>query len=100
MNARVIAAATNRDLACDGEGGEVSGRISFTVSTCFRSTSHRCAAPTAEDIPLLVWTFVRYFNEKMGKAIDTIPPRTIERLKGHSLAGAMCVNCGIMWSGR
>jgi transcriptional regulator with PAS, ATPase and Fis domain len=37
-----------------------------------------------EDIPLLAWGFVRGFEKKMGKRIESIPKRTMEALR-HSV---------------
>ena len=41
----------------------------------------------AEDIPLLVWTFVREFAQAQGKTIDQIPKRSMETLQRYSWPG-------------
>ena len=40
-----------------------------------------------EDIPLLVWRSVDEFSQKMGKAIDSIPRKSMELLRRHSRPG-------------
>ena len=40
-----------------------------------------------EDIPLLVWTFVREFAQAQGKTIDQIPKRSMEALQRYSWPG-------------
>jgi formate hydrogenlyase transcriptional activator len=40
-----------------------------------------------EDVPPLVWAFVRRFEKKMGKQIKNIPQRTIEALQRHPWPG-------------
>jgi len=40
-----------------------------------------------DDIPLLVWAFVKEFGEKMGKSIEVIPKKTMDMLQGYSWPG-------------
>ncbi len=40
-----------------------------------------------DDIPLLVWSFVREFGRTMGRKIDSIPRETMEMLKRYSWPG-------------
>ena len=40
-----------------------------------------------EDIPSLVWAFVRHFEKKMGKQIEKIPGRSMEALQNWSWPG-------------
>jgi transcriptional regulator with GAF, ATPase, and Fis domain len=40
-----------------------------------------------EDIPALVWAFVKEFGEKMGKMVERIPQKTMEVLQGYSWPG-------------
>jgi len=58
-----------------------------------------------EDVPLLVWAFVRQFEKKMGKQIKNIPQRSMEALQRYPWPGnvrelrnviehAMIVTCG------
>ena len=41
----------------------------------------------AEDIPLLVWTFLEEFSSRMGKKITQVPRRTMEALQRHPWPG-------------
>jgi transcriptional regulator with GAF, ATPase, and Fis domain len=40
-----------------------------------------------EDIPMLVWAFVKELSAKMGKPIDRIPQRELDGLREHSWPG-------------
>jgi transcriptional regulator with GAF, ATPase, and Fis domain len=40
-----------------------------------------------EDIPLLVWHFVRKFSERLGKRINNVPDTVLERLIDHDWPG-------------
>ena len=40
-----------------------------------------------EDIPLLVWAFVKEFQKRMGKEIETISKKTMEALQSYSWPG-------------
>jgi PAS domain S-box-containing protein len=84
VDVRVIA-ATNRDL----EQAVRDGR--FREDLFYRLNVFPITIPPLrerrEDIPVLVWTFVREFSEKMGKRIESIPKQTIEALSGHSWPG-------------
>jgi len=81
---RVIA-ATNRNL----EQAVRNGR--FREDLFYRLNVFPITVPPLrerrEDIPLLVWTFVREFGEKMGKRIETIPRTTLEALCGNPWPG-------------
>jgi formate hydrogenlyase transcriptional activator len=84
VNVRIIA-ATNRDL-----GEEVkTGR--FRKDLYYRLNVFPIAIPPLrerpEDIPLLVWAFVRMFQERMGKEIETISKKTMEVLQSYSWPG-------------
>jgi transcriptional regulator with GAF, ATPase, and Fis domain len=41
----------------------------------------------SEDIPQMVWAFVSAFQEKMGKAINTIPKKTMDALTAYAWPG-------------
>ena len=41
----------------------------------------------AEDIPLLVWTFLEEFSTRMGKKITQVPRKTMEALQRHPWPG-------------
>jgi formate hydrogenlyase transcriptional activator len=84
VNVRVIA-ATNSDLR------QAVGAGRFREDLFYRLNVFPITIPPLrerrEDIPLLVWTFVREFSEKMGKRIESIPKQTIEALSGHPWPG-------------
>jgi transcriptional regulator with GAF, ATPase, and Fis domain len=84
VDVRVIA-ATNRDLAGKVKNG------TFREDLYYRLNVFPIHVPPLrerrEDIPLLVWTFVNEFNQKMGKKTASIPQKTMEALQGHSWPG-------------
>ena len=81
---RVIA-ATNRDLDAMVRDGR------FRADLFHRLNVYPIDVPPLRarvaDIPLLAWKFVRDFNKKMGKSIDSIPRQTLEQLKRHPWPG-------------
>jgi formate hydrogenlyase transcriptional activator len=102
VNVRVIA-ATNRDLAQDVQDGR------FRKDLYYRLNVFPIVIPPLrerpDDIPLLVWAFVREFEKKLGKRIESIPKRVMETLQCYPWPGnarelrnvierAMIVNSG------
>jgi transcriptional regulator with GAF, ATPase, and Fis domain len=84
VNARVIA-ATNRDLTRAVREGR------FREDLFFRLQVFPIAVPPlrerAEDIPLLVWHFVRRFSAEMGKGIRHVPRENMEALQQYPWPG-------------
>lgn len=84
VDVRVIA-ATNRNLH------EKMGEGSFRQDLYFRLNVFPIRVPPlrerADDIPHLTWTFVREFARKMGKKIDAIPRKSMERLQRYTWPG-------------
>jgi len=84
VNVRIIA-ATNRDLGEEVKAGR------FRKDLYYRLNVFPIVIPPLrerpEDIPLLVWTFVRMFQERMGKEIATISKKTMEALQSYSWPG-------------
>jgi formate hydrogenlyase transcriptional activator len=84
VNVRIIA-ATNRDLARDVTEGK------FRKDLYYRLNVFPIVVPPlrerAEDIPLLVWAFVRQYEKKMGKRIDHIPRKSMEDLQHYHWPG-------------
>jgi len=84
VNVRIIA-ATNRDLARDVAEGK------FRKDLYYRLNVFPIAVPPLrerpEDIPLLVWAFVRQYENKMGKRIDHIPRKSMEDLQHYHWPG-------------
>jgi PAS domain S-box-containing protein len=84
VNVRIIA-ATNRDLVAEVKAGR------FRKDLYYRLNVFPIAIPPLrerpEDIPLLVWAFVRMFRERMGKEIETVSKKTMDALKSYSWPG-------------
>jgi transcriptional regulator with GAF, ATPase, and Fis domain len=84
VDVRIIA-ATNRGIAQDVKEGKFRKDLFYRLNV-FPIT----VAPLRErreDIPLLVWAFVKEFQKKMGKEIESIPRKTMEALQSHSWPG-------------
>jgi formate hydrogenlyase transcriptional activator len=81
---RVIA-ATNRDLYQEVQNGN------FRMDLYYRLNVFPILVPPLskrrEDIPDLVWFFIREFSEKMGKRISTIRKSTMQKLQNYHWPG-------------
>jgi transcriptional regulator with GAF, ATPase, and Fis domain len=84
VDARVIA-ATNRDLSAMAKEGR------FREDLLFRLRVFPIEVPPLrdrkEDIPLLVWSYVRRFSADMGKNIRSVPRDTMEAFQAYSWPG-------------
>jgi len=84
VNVRIIA-ASNRDLARNVEEGK------FRKDLYYRLNVFPIAVPPLrerpEDIPLLVWAFVRQYEKKMGRRIEHIPRKSMEDLQHYPWPG-------------
>jgi PAS domain S-box-containing protein len=84
VDVRVIA-ATNRDLQTAVEDGR------FREDLYYRLNVFPITVPPLrdrrDDIPLLVWAFVREFAAAQGKTIDTVPKKTMESLQSYQWPG-------------
>ena len=84
VNVRVIA-ATNRDLAEEVRTGR------FREDLYYRLNVFPIRVPPlrerAEDIPVLVWTFLEDLSARMGKKITQVPRATMEALQRHPWPG-------------
>jgi formate hydrogenlyase transcriptional activator len=84
VDVRLIA-ATHRDLAEDIRKGR------FREDLYYRLNVFPIRVPPlrerAEDIPLLVWTFLEELSSRMGKKITQVPRKTMEALQRHSWPG-------------
>lgn len=84
VDVRVIA-ATNRDLSKAVQDG------SFRKDLFYRLNVFPIFIPPLrqrqEDIPLLVWSFIKEFEVKMGKRIETIPQKTMDALQRYPWPG-------------
>jgi formate hydrogenlyase transcriptional activator len=78
VDVRIIA-ATNQDLACLVATGR------FRRDLYYRLNVFPILVPPLrehpEDIPPLVWNFVRQYEEKMGRRIDLIPRHCMDDLQ-------------------
>ena len=84
VNVRIVA-ATNRELEVEVKEGR------FRKDLFYRLNVFPIVIPPlrerTEDIPLMVWAFVREFQNRMGKEIETISKKTMEALQSHSWPG-------------
>jgi len=80
-----IVAATNRDLSKLVQTGQ------FRSDLYYRLSVFPVLVPPlrerAEDIPLLVNYFLSRFTKAMGKAIDVVPPETMQALRRYPWPG-------------
>ena len=84
VDVRVIA-ATNRDLAALVAHGK------FREDLYYRLNVFPIVVPPlrerGEDIPLLVWTFAKYFGQALGKPVERIPQATMDALRRYPWPG-------------
>jgi PAS domain S-box-containing protein len=84
VNVRIVA-ATNRDLASMVQTGE------FRKDLYYRLNVFPIIIPPLrerkEDILPLIWEFVRQFEKRMGKRIESIPKRNLNTLLQYSWPG-------------
>ena len=84
VNVRIIA-STNRDLA----GSIAEGR--FREDLYYRLNVFSITVPPLrdriEDIPSLVWAFIKEFEKPMGKAIEKIPQKSMAALQRYHWPG-------------
>ncbi len=84
VDVRVIA-ATNRDVARAVQEGRFRQDLYYRLNVF-----PVCVPPLRdrpEDIPLMVWAFLRFFGETMGKRIEVIPRKCIEAMQRYSWPG-------------
>ena len=84
VNVRIIA-ATNRDIEQEVKEGK------FRRDLFYRLNVFPIVLPPLrkhpEDIPLLVRAFVKEFQKRMGKEIESIPKKTMQALQSYSWPG-------------
>ena len=84
VDVRVIA-ATHRDLMEEVRRGRFREDLYYRVNVFpIRVPPLR---ERAEDIPLLVWTFLEEFSSRMGKKISRVPQRTMDALQRYRWPG-------------
>jgi formate hydrogenlyase transcriptional activator len=84
VDVRIIA-ATNRNLARDVEQGRFRKDLYYRLNVFPIAVAP--LRERLEDIPLLVWAFVRQYERKMGKRIDHIPRKSMEDLQHYAWPG-------------
>jgi transcriptional regulator with GAF, ATPase, and Fis domain len=80
-----IHAATTRDLAQDVKAGRFRSDLYYRL--CVFPIAIAPLRERPEDIPDLVWTFVRYFEHAMRKTIKSLSPRAMEDLARYTWPG-------------
>jgi DNA-binding NtrC family response regulator len=84
VNVRIIA-STNRDLATSVAEGL------FREDLYYRLNVFSITVPPLrdriEDIPHLVWAFIKEFEKPMGKAIEKIPQKSMDALQRYTWPG-------------
>jgi len=84
VNVRIIA-ATNRDIGQDVAEGKFRKDLYYRLNVFPITIPPLRERP--EDIPLLVWAFIKEFEKKIGKRIDSIPKKSMEALQEYSWPG-------------
>jgi len=84
VDVRIIA-ATNRDLVQEVAAGRFRSDLYYRLSVFPVSLPPLRERP--EDIPPLVWMFVKQNEKKLGKRIDNIPRRNMEALQSYAWPG-------------
>jgi transcriptional regulator with GAF, ATPase, and Fis domain len=84
VDVRVIA-ATNRDLKKAMASGDFREDLYYRLHVFPLTLPPLRERP--EDIPLLVQHFVAMYSAKLGKTIETIPPRVMAALQAYSWPG-------------
>jgi formate hydrogenlyase transcriptional activator len=84
VNVRIIA-ATNRNLSQEVAAGR------FRKDLYYRLNVFPISIPPlrerSEDVPPLVWAFVKQYEKKMGKRIDRIPLKSMDALQRYPWPG-------------
>ena len=84
VNVRIIA-ATNRDIEHEVKDGKFRKDLFYRLNVFPIMIPPLRERP--EDIPLMVWAFVREFQKRMGKEIETISKKSMEALQSYSWPG-------------
>ncbi|HVO85142.1 MAG TPA: sigma 54-interacting transcriptional regulator [Syntrophobacteria bacterium] len=80
-----ILAATNRDLEPEVQAGRFRKDVYYRLNVFPITIPPLRERP--DDIPPLVWAFIRQFEKRMGKDIQSVPKRSLEALQRYSWPG-------------
>jgi len=80
-----ILAATNRDLEPEIQAGKFRRDLYYRLNVFPIMISP--LRERTDDIPLLVWTFIRQFEKRMGKHIESVPKRSMQALQRYPWPG-------------
>jgi formate hydrogenlyase transcriptional activator len=80
-----LIAATNRDLATEVLNGNFRSDLYYRLNVFPIKIAP--LRERLEDIPSLVWTFVREYEKKLGKRIESISARSMESLRVYPWPG-------------
>ena len=84
VNVRIIA-ATNRDLAQEVAAGRFRRDLYYRLNVFPVSIPPLCERP--EDIPPLVWAFVKQYEKKLGKRVDHIARNAMDAMQRYPWPG-------------
>jgi formate hydrogenlyase transcriptional activator len=84
VNVRIIA-ATNRDIEHEIRDGKFRKDLFYRLNVFPIMIPPLRERP--EDIPLMVWAFVREFQKRMGKEIEAVSKKSMEALQSYSWPG-------------
>jgi formate hydrogenlyase transcriptional activator len=84
VNVRIIA-ATNRDIEDEVKDGRFRKDLFYRLNVFLIAIPPLRERP--EDIPLMVWAFVREFQKRMGKEIEAVSKKSMEGLQSYSWPG-------------
>jgi PAS domain S-box-containing protein len=84
VDVRIIA-ATNRDLEQLVKQGDFRDDLYYRLSVFPITTPP--LRDRREDIPQLVWAFVRELSERMGKVIESVPHKTMDAVQHNTWPG-------------
>jgi formate hydrogenlyase transcriptional activator len=84
VDVRIIA-TTNRDIEQEVKDGNFRKDLFYRLSVFPIVVPPLRERP--EDIPLMVWAFVKVFQKRMGKEIETISKKSMESLQSYSWPG-------------
>ncbi|MDD3684510.1 MAG: sigma 54-interacting transcriptional regulator, partial [Desulfovibrio desulfuricans] len=80
-----ILAATNKDLACEVEGGRFRQDLYYRLNVVALQLPP--LRERGEDIPLLAMHFMKLFAERNGKTVKGFTPGAMDRLLKHNWPG-------------